>query len=211
MVSFSDDFETGDLTRWTQQTATAPTVQGGVVKTGSWAMDSTTGGIQSATQKNLGANLKSLISSFWFRASVLPQNAGDRFSFYGPTFDSGIGNYIDYVALLNVGGTTRFDMTIPNAPSDNTVNDIIVAVDTWYYVTLEIAAIGAPGIQRLYINNVPKLDITEDNNLNGATIGWLALGTTFASNPIAGDLYFDDFNAYNDLMVGVITGNATFH
>jgi acid phosphatase type 7 len=182
---FGDDFETGDLSRWT--TVTGLTVQQQEVFAGSWAARGTSSG--TGTNASAQRTLSATQSDVTVRLRVKPLTIS--------------GSSVNFVKLRTATGTAIAELFLNanrqlgyrnDVTASSTTSSTLLALGTWNDVTFRIAVNGTASTLQVTLNGaaVPALTTTTAN-LGTTPVGRIQLGEN-----LTGRVY--DFS-YDDLTV----------
>jgi hypothetical protein len=180
---FHDDFETGDLTKWTKVLGLV--VDGGQVFSGDWAARSTGNNNRAFAWKRLSATYSEL--DYLVQFNVLDDTDGVQLL----KFKSDSGKAI---VSLGLNATGRL-YTHNQVTGTRTTSSVVVQPGEWHLAQFR-AEIGAPGRVDVWLDGVEVGVLSKDQSLGTMEIGRIDLGDSRRTATF--DAAFDDVQVASD-------------
>lgn len=195
-ILFSDGFETGDLSKWTSQGPTPPTVQNTVKKFGNYALQADTSDVNERqyTQKDLGAGKLTLHTREYVMVNPIPA-ASQYIALFDNNSSSTVGDPAGlywYVSLgADAGGTGQLWFN-PSVGSNFIIKSPVVA-NEWHCIEVRWVTDAVVGEWEVWLDGISVgSDAGLDTTVKGAGgPRYVTVGTTFVSNVAAGFAYCD--------------------
>ena len=217
-IIFEDDFETGDLSKWTdvlQQDEGSAEINTDNPKSGTYNLKcvrrdgAAAGNFNCVLKAGIGgtAHEHLFAQASNVKINTMPAGADNKISILWFSQSEG-SNMVGCAGFKSVGGVLKFYIRYRNAEAfSDVISTIDAEVDTNYVLELEIKQSTegqSDGEQRLYVNGQLVCEITGIDN-DDRTIGFIHLGIVNAYSIGTGDvtIWADDFKL-SDTYIGVV-------
>ena len=180
---FSDDFETGDLSRWT--TNAGLRTDGGEVHGGSWAARaSTTSGAAAWATKQLASAQAGLSYKLWFKLLGQGSNVVDLLKLRTATGTALLTVFASPTGVLGYQNNVTTLSTYSKTPVSN---------GAWHSLEVRVLVNDASSQVQTWLDGQPIADLTKIESLGTTPIGRIQLGENITGRTY--DVAFDDVSA----------------
>lgn len=182
---FSDGFESGTVSAWTQSARLVAQQQ--YFATGTWGGRATTSGASGFASETLAVPKTEVTLS----ANVEVLSAGSTLTLLRFRTSTGAG-----IASLKVNKTGKL-LTRNEVAGVNVVSTTSLGFSAWHALTLHAVVGGASSTLDVSLDGLPVTDLSTSTSLGTSPIARVQIGTTGA---VTGDVVFDDVNATADVV-----------